>query len=446
MVIRFDTSGESAFKQPIKKLKPISADDLGKECVKEQSQDLKLETNGSENEHQKVGNGRLVKYRKTRFEANSLIKLLTDGLFRTYCWINYVKTNKEQTQTVIRIDKDFHDKEEKIGSGSYGEVFICGSDVIKISKVISRRLKQEDQKKFFMFSFFSSLKENRCQKYLIDNHVRNVSSYLRGHIIGPYQYCIHMPYSGVALREFCNSYEISLTFVFFVTRSLLQTLTDMNKLGIIHCDIKPENILCTQDPLKLTLIDFGFAQSFEPNLGFVECPKGYIIQPLNYRSIFAVLQTPIGSNVDLWSLGCILFEIFTKEYLFKTDVCGDINEQQLHHLANIISLIGIPPQSLIDTSKSELKDKHFVFCEDTKAYKSNADLEKTISYYKQKNTMFGFDFSIEARMKNAAKNRNIKEDDPSFLKVMDLIKQLIAFEHRNPSYYLNFLEEIAVNE
>lgn len=79
---------------------------------------------------------------------------------------------------------------------------------------------------------------------------------------------------------------------------------------MIHCDLKPENILCV-DPIcrKLKIVDFGS--------GCFRDEQIYTyVQSRFYRSPEVIMRIKYTEKVDIWSLGCILAELYTGEPLF----------------------------------------------------------------------------------------------------------------------------------
>lgn len=89
------------------------------------------------------------------------------------------------------------------------------------------------------------------------------------------------------------------------TKQILICLAKIHKIGIIHCDIKPENIMFRpQQPDKPILIDFSSS-----------CSNGSqmftYIQSRFYRSPEVLLaMKPYTEKVDMWSLGCVLAEMY----------------------------------------------------------------------------------------------------------------------------------------
>ena len=80
--------------------------------------------------------------------------------------------------------------------------------------------------------------------------------------------------------------------------------------GIIHCDMKPENVLFTDDTYQsIKIIDFGSSCK--------DCQSGFFyVQSRYYRAPEIVLGTKYGHAVDMWSFGCIVYELITGRPLF----------------------------------------------------------------------------------------------------------------------------------
>ncbi len=117
-------------------------------------------------------------------------------------------------------------------------------------------------------------------------------------------------------------------------RQLLHALSQMKQLGIVHCDIKPENILLKEkDAPDIKIIDFGTG-----------CMEGHIvysyIQSRYYRAPEIILGLPYAAAIDMWSLGCVLLEMHLGMPLF-------MGQNEGEHLLMIMEYRGIPPIKLI---------------------------------------------------------------------------------------------------
>lgn len=85
-------------------------------------------------------------------------------------------------------------------------------------------------------------------------------------------------------------------------RGLATGLQRIHQLGLVHTDIKPDNICLTSDSVP-KLIDFGGCQRPE------SLYHSYF-QSRYYRAPEAILEMPITYKVDIWSLGCVAAELY----------------------------------------------------------------------------------------------------------------------------------------
>ena len=111
----------------------------------------------------------------------------------------------------------------------------------------------------------------------------------------------------------------------------LQLLCDMN---IVHCDIKPENILLQNlHSPAIKLIDFGSACATTHQVHTY-------IQSRFYRSPEVLLGCSYGCAIDMWSLGAIVGELFLGLPLFP-------GESEYNQLFRIVQMRGPVPDSMI---------------------------------------------------------------------------------------------------
>jgi serine/threonine protein kinase len=82
----------------------------------------------------------------------------------------------------------------------------------------------------------------------------------------------------------------------------------------MHRDLKPCNILISEDGSTVKLADFGLARSF----GLPLKTYTHEVVTLWYRAPEVMLGSRMYSlAIDIWSLGCIFFELITGRPLFK---------------------------------------------------------------------------------------------------------------------------------
>ncbi len=126
-------------------------------------------------------------------------------------------------------------------------------------------------------------------------------------------------------------------FVASELKTLLRQLTSgiafLHDNYIMHRDLKTSNILLNNRG-QLKLADFGMARYIPPP----SAPLTQLVVTLWYRAPELLLGTPnYGTEVDMWSVGCIFGEL-----LLKTPVLPGTNE--VDQLSRIFSLCGLPEE------------------------------------------------------------------------------------------------------
>src|SRR5271156_3299624 len=160
------------------------------------------------------------------------------------------------------------------------------------------------------------------------------SFYFRSHL------CISTELLDMNLYEFIKSNSFrgfSLKLIRRFTKQLLSSLLLLKQHRVIHCDLKPENILLAH-PMhtEIKVIDFG-SSCFENEKVYT------YIQSRFYRSPEVILGMTYGMPIDMWSIGCILAELFTGYPIFPGE-----NEQE--QLACIMEVFGPPEKYFVEKS------------------------------------------------------------------------------------------------
>jgi serine/threonine protein kinase len=116
-----------------------------------------------------------------------------------------------------------------------------------------------------------------------------------------------------------------------IARDVFSALTCLHARHIVHCDIKPENILyCPGSKSRVKVIDFG-TSSFNGQ------PLFEYFQSRYYRAPEVVLGLHFDGAVDIWSFGCVLAEMALGDPLFPAK-----DEEELLFLC--VELLGMPPE------------------------------------------------------------------------------------------------------
>lgn len=129
--------------------------------------------------------------------------------------------------------------------------------------------------------------------------------------------------------------------IFNVLKILFQTLDGMCFLRdnkIMHLDLKPGNIMIDKNGF-IKIIDFGLSRLEHEKLVVLVQTRWYRAPEILMRHV-DTQKTKISYYTDMWSFGCIIYELLTFEPMFQY-------ETEVELLLKIFSLLGVPPYKMI---------------------------------------------------------------------------------------------------
>ena len=146
------------------------------------------------------------------------------------------------------------------------------------------------------------------------------------------------------LKKFGRNVGLNLKAIRSYGQQMFLSLSHLKKCQILHADLKPDNILVSEKRSVLKICDLGTA-AFADDAEVTP----YLVSRF-YRAPEVILGMPFDYAIDMWSIGCTLFELYTGRILFA----GADNNQMLRAIQECRGKL---PIRLL--KRSTLAEKHF---------------------------------------------------------------------------------------
>jgi serine/threonine protein kinase/Tfp pilus assembly protein PilF len=225
---------------------------------------------------------------------------------------------------------------EPIGAGGMGEVYLA-EDTRLNRKVALKFLPQhlvEDKDHLRRFE-----QEARAVAALSHPNVCTIHEVIE---TAENSHCIVMEYvDGITLRERISKGRMDVSEALDVAIQTASALSAAHAAGVIHRDIKSDNIMARHDGY-VKVLDFGLAklaEGSEASSSESETRKladrttpGLVMGTVAYMSPEQARGLPVDSRTDIWSLGVVIYEMLTGQKPFRgktpTDVIVSIASQE----------------------------------------------------------------------------------------------------------------------
>ena len=201
-----------------------------------------------------------------------------------------------------------------LGEGAFSKAIQC-IDMERRAPICMKIVKCGDRKDYFD----QSLDEIKLLQYINGGH----ESMDAVHIFSMHDFFYHKEHLfivcealGKDLYEMSKREQQQASDKYFTLRRLqnigrqtLEALRYLQSLKLLHNDLKPENILIKDvENADIKIIDFGSAC-------FITDHLGSYVQSRTYRAPEVILGMKYDYKIDVWSLGCILAELWTGNVL-----------------------------------------------------------------------------------------------------------------------------------
>jgi serine/threonine protein kinase len=198
---------------------------------------------------------------------------------------------------------------EEIGSGGMGMVYRALDRELG-EQVALKTLRPELLQDASLVERFKS--EIRLARHISDKHV------VRTHDLGEKDgvYFLTMEYvEGITVRELLDTRgKLGVSPALAIASQLAQSLIAAHEQGVIHRDIKPQNLLLDATG-TLKVMDFGVARLAAGSSGLTEV--GMLIGTPSYMAPEQLMGDHFDHRIDLYAVGVVLFECLTGRLPFE---------------------------------------------------------------------------------------------------------------------------------
>jgi eukaryotic-like serine/threonine-protein kinase len=140
--------------------------------------------------------------------------------------------------------------------------------------------------------------------------------------------------TGETLADRIKRGAIPIEEALSTAKQIAEALEEAHGKGIIHRDLKPANIKVTPEG-KVKVLDFGLAKAYEreqtdsslshsPTISLAATNAGVILGTAAYMSPEQARGRTLDKRTDIWSLGCVLFEMLTGKQAFRGEDITDV--------------------------------------------------------------------------------------------------------------------------
>lgn len=226
---------------------------------------------------------------------------------------------------------------EFLGRGTFGQVVKCwkkGTNEIVAIKILKNHPSYARQGQIEV-SILQRLSQESADEY---NFVKAYECFShKNHTCLVFEMLEQNLYDFIKRNKFS---PLPLKCIRPVLQQVLTALSKLKQLGLIHADLKPENIMLVDpigQPFRVKVIDFGSAS----HVSKAVCST--YLQSRYYRSPEVLLGLPFCEAIDMWSLGCVIAELFLGWPLYP----GSSEYDQIRY---IIQTQGLPTDHMLNTA------------------------------------------------------------------------------------------------
>ncbi|KAF0693596.1 Aste57867_15461 [Aphanomyces stellatus] len=237
-----------------------------------------------------------------------------------------------------------------IGHGAYG-VVIAASDQVSGNAVAIKNIPKTfddlvDAKRI--------VREIRLMRHLVHPHIVHVLDVMRPPSLARFEdtYIVTDLMETDLHRVIQSQERLDSQHIAYITYQMLAALRYMHTARVLHRDIKPSNVLVNRDCF-VKICDFGLARGVDASddaaaNDAANALTEYVVTRW-YRAPELLLSSKYSYAIDVWSVGCIIVEMFTRTALFP----GHDHVHQLQLIASVLGSPSVPELGFITNEKAK---------------------------------------------------------------------------------------------
>jgi serine/threonine protein kinase len=236
-----------------------------------------------------------------------------------------------------------------LGHGGMGEVYLARD----------RRLGRKVAVKVLPATFASDAArlgrfEREARSASTLNHPNICTIHALGELADGRRYIVMEHVEGRTLRAFAREPH-DLARIVEIGRQLAEGLAAAHEAGVVHRDVKPENVMVRPDGL-VKILDFGLAKILpqsamsdaEPTRTLDTSAAGGVVGTVKYMSPEQARGQTIDARTDIWGVGALLYELVTGRPPFDGQTSSDV-------VANVLHTEPLPLERFANGSPPELQ-------------------------------------------------------------------------------------------
>ncbi len=257
---------------------------------------------------------------------------------------------------------------DKLGEGGMGEVWRARDERLNRSvaiKILPAEVAGDPARRQRF--------EQEARSLAALNHPNIVAVYDVGRNNGQ-SYIVSELVEGESLRAVIGRGPLALRSLLDVANQTAEGMAAAHALGIVHRDLKPENIMVSREG-RVKLLDFGLAKqnlaaaSGEEGATLAMSHPGMVLGTVGYMSPEQARGEPVDARSDIFSFGCVLYELAAGKRAFGGKSAADVMSAILREEPPELAGAGVPLPPLVDAIVRRCLEK-----QPSRRFQSAADL------------------------------------------------------------------------